>query len=199
MTNQRALFSKSYCYIPESLFTLVKGIVTTNISKIKETEKFFVIIFYSFFVIIFCNISGLLPYAYTITSSICVTTFLALTVFLGIYFIYIRSLEYKILALFLPKGVSASLGSFLVFLEIISFSFRPISLSVRLFANMTAGHVLLKIIIGFSFSIFSFGLFSIFPIFFISVLILFELCVAIIQAFVFSTLICIYLNEVSQI
>merc|ERR1712232_369646 len=133
------------------------------------------------------------------TSHICVTLSLAMAVFIGINIIGIQAHGSHMLTLFLPAGTPLGLALLLVPIEIASYFVKPISLSVRLFANMMAGHTLLKVIIGFAWSMFSVGgilfLAHFIPVFILIILMGLELGVALIQAYVFTVLTCIYLND----
>ena len=145
------------------------------------------------------NLIGLVPYSFTITSHIIVTFGLALMVFVGVTIISIKEHGLHMLSLFIPSGTSLALAFLLVPIEIISYVFRPISLSLRLFANMMAGHALLKVIAGFAWSMMTAGgllfLAHFFPLVVLILLIGLELGVAFIQAYVFTILSCMYLND----
>jgi ATP synthase subunit 6 len=182
----------------ELVYKGVLSLVVTNIDK--KTGQLFFPLFFSFFYFILCtNIIGLIPYSFTLTSHIIVTFTLSLFFFIGINIICIKTHGLKFFSLFLPAGTSFVLGLLLVPIELISYMFKPISLSIRLFANMMAGHTLLKVIAGFGWSLIdcSFPLFFIHYIPIIVIIPLFglELGVALIQAFVFTTLCTIYLND----
>jgi len=142
---------------------------------------------------------GLIPYSFTVTSHIIVTFSLALIVFVGVNIVGINIHRVHFLNLFLPSGTALPLAFLLVPLEIVSFLSKPISLSVRLFANMMAGHTLLKVIAGFAWSMMKGGglLFvaHVLPLAVLFILVGLELGVAVIQAYVFTVLTCIYLND----
>jgi F-type H+-transporting ATPase subunit a len=145
------------------------------------------------------NMMGLIPYSFTVTSQIIVTLSLSLTLFLGINIICVKKHNLEFFSLFLPAGTSIYLALLLVPVEFISYLFRPLSLAIRLFCNITASHVLLKITAGFAWSLmnvsgFSFLLHYI-PLFIILPLIGLELFMSITQAYVFSLMLCIYLND----
>lgn len=182
----------------EMVYNLILSLVSDNI-KDSRGQLFFPLVFFLFFFIVSLNVIGLLPYSFTITSHIVVTLGLSLAVFIGINIVCIRIHGLHFFALFLPPGTSFALAFLLVPIELISYVFKPISLSIRLFANMMAGHTLLKVIAGFAGTLaFSTGLLQI--VYLVPALILIplfglELAVAFIQAFVFSILICIYLND----
>lgn len=113
-------------------------------------QKYFPFIFSVFLFVLIANVIGLVPYSFTITSHLVLTFSLALTTFIGINIICVREHGFHVFSLFLPPGSSLGLAFLLVPIELVSYIFRPISLSVRLFANMMAGHTLLKVIAGFS-------------------------------------------------
>lgn len=182
----------------ESLHNVLLGLVTDNI-KDKRGQAFFPLIFGLFFFILSMNIVGLVPYSFTITSHLIVTLSLSIAIFIGINIICVREHGLRFFSLFLPSGTSLALALLLVPLELISYVFKPISLSIRLFANLMAGHTLLKVIAGFAFVLMgkAGALFFLqyLPLVVLVVVYGLELGVALIQAFVFSILICIYLND----
>jgi len=164
-----------------------------------RAQKYFPFILCIFLFVLTANIIGLVPYSFTITSHLIVTFALSLGVFVGINLICLKEHGFKTLSLFLPSGSSLGLAFLLVPIELVSYIFRPISLAVRLFANMMAGHTLLKVIAGFSWSmLLSTGFifyFHFLPLVILVVLMGLELAVACIQAYVFTILSCIYLND----
>lgn len=182
----------------EMIYKVILGLVVDNIRN-KQAEKFFPLVFTVFFFILSLNVIGLVPYSFTITSHLIVTFSIALAMFIGINIICVREHGMKFFSLFLPAGTGLGFAFLLVPIEFISYFFKPVSLSVRLFANMMAGHTLLKVIAGFGFVLMGkTGI--LFFMHYIPLLILLplfglELAVALIQAFVFSILICIYLND----
>lgn len=182
----------------EIIHNMVLSLVTDNI-KDKKGQFFFPLIFSLFFFIMSINVIGLVPYSFTITSHLIVTLSLSLAIFIGINIICIRTHGIHFFSLFLPSGTSFVLSLLLVPLELISYVFKPISLSIRLFANLMAGHTLLKVVAGFGFTLMGKTGF-LFVLHYVPLLVLIpvyglELGVALIQAFVFSILICIYLND----
>ena len=106
--------------------------------------------FLSYLCLLLSNLIGLIPYSFTITSHLIVTFSLALTVFIGVNIICAKEHGMHMISLFLPTGTSLGLALLLVPIEFVSYMFKPISLGVRLFANMMAGHTLLKVIAGFA-------------------------------------------------
>lgn len=157
-----------------------------------QARRFFPFVFTLFMFVLVANLAGLLPYAFTVTSHIAVTFALAATVFIGVTVLGFMKHGIGFLKLFVISGVPAVLTPLLVVIEFISYLSRPISLSVRLFANMMAGHTLLKVIAGF---IATLGAFGILPWLFVVALTGLEVLVAVLQAYVFAILTCIYLND----
>lgn len=181
----------------EILYEFVSKMVNENIGS--KGRQYFPFIFTLFMFILMGNILGLLPYAFTYTSHLIVTGILALMVFLMAVAFGLYNHGLKFFTLFLPAGVPWWLVPFIVPLELISFAIRPITHSVRLFANMMAGHLILKIVIGFALTAASAGgayvLLGIFPTLFNVIMLMFELLVAGIQAYVFAILACVYLKD----
>jgi len=181
----------------EILYEFVSKMVNENIGK--KGRPYFPFIFTLFMFILMGNVLGLLPYSFTYTSHLIVTIALALLIFVMSIGFGVYNHGLKFFTLFLPAGVPWWLVPFVVPLELISFSVRPLTHSVRLFANMMAGHMILKIVIGFAISAASLGGFWVvlgaFPAFFNVVMMLFELLVAGIQAYVFAILACVYLKD----
>jgi ATP synthase subunit 6 len=141
----------------------------------------------------------LLPYSFTPTSHLIITFFLSFSIFIGINLFTFKKYEIKIFSLFLPTNTTFFLSILLVPIEFISYIAKPISLGVRLFINLMAGHSLLKVIIGFSWSLLllenltSIGFFL--PMIVLVILFGLELSVALIQAYVFLILTCIYIED----
>lgn len=182
----------------EIIYKMILSMIIENIDA-QKGQSFFPLVFSLFFFIVCLNVIGLVPYSFTLTSHLIVTFALSLTIFIGINIICIRLHGFEFFSLFFPSGTSVVLAFLLVPIELISYIFKPISLSIRLFANMMAGHTLLKVIAGFAWSLM--GCSGIlFLIHYVPLLILIplfglEFGVALIQAFVFSVLTCIYLND----
>jgi F-type H+-transporting ATPase subunit a len=165
----------------------------------EEGMKFFPFVFTIFMFILFVNIIGLLPYSFTVTSHIVVTAALALLVFFTVivYGFYKNGLRF--FKLFVPSGVPIYILPLIVLIEVMSFLSRPISHSVRLFANMLAGHITLKVFAGFVTMLGAAGVLgwlgAALPLVMIVALTALELLVAFLQAYVFAILTCIYLND----
>lgn len=181
----------------EGLYNIVVTIVEDNLGK--KGLIYFPFIFVVCLFILLSNVLGLVPYSFTTTSHLVVTLALALTVFGAVNILSVQLHGLHAFVAFLPPGTSLPLSFLLVPIEIVSFIFKPLSLAVRLFANMIAGHTLLKVIAGFSWTIVKKGgLFFIahfLPLFVLVLLIGLELGVALIQTYVFTILICIYFRE----
>jgi len=158
-----------------------------------NAKNFFPFIFTLFMFVLFCNMVGMLPYSFTVTSHIIVTFVLAALVFVGVTIIGFVKHGIKYLELFVPKGVPMLLLPLIIIIEIISYLSRPVSLSVRLFANMMAGHTMLKVFGGFVISLGLLG--GWLPLGFSVALTGLEVLVAFLQAYVFAILTCIYLND----
>lgn len=183
----------------ELMYKAMLSLVVDNVRH-NDAQKFFPLVFTIFFGILSMNLIGLVPYSFTATSHLIVTFAIALSIFIGINIVCVRQHGIKFFGLFLPPGTGVGFAFLLVPIEFISYMFKPISLSVRLFANMMAGHTLLKVIAGFGFLLMLefvgfMWLLEYFPLLVLIPLFGLELAVAVIQAFVFSILICIYLND----
>ncbi|MEQ9327007.1 MAG: F0F1 ATP synthase subunit A [Rhodospirillales bacterium] len=157
-----------------------------------EGARYFPFIFSLFMFILFGNLLGMMPYSFTFTSHIAVTFAMALVVFIGVTAIAVAKHGLHFFSFFMPPGVPLAMAPLLVPIEIISYLSRPISLSVRLFANMTAGHTLLKVFAGF---VASLGAFGVLPLAFVTALTGLEFVIAFLQAYVFTILTCLYLND----
>lgn len=124
------------------------NVLSENVKK--NGSLYFPMLFTIFTFILFCNMLGMIPYSFTVTSHIVVTLGLAMMAFLAINIIGIKTHGFHMLSLFLPSGAPIALAPLLVMIELVSYSFRVISLALRLFANMMSGHCLLKILAGFA-------------------------------------------------
>lgn len=158
-----------------------------------EGQKFFPLVFTLFMFVLFCNMIGMVPYTFTVTSHIIVTFALALAIFIGVTILGFIKHGVGYLRLFVPHGVPAALLPLIVVIEVISYLSRPISLSVRLFANMMAGHTMLKVFGGFIVMLGIWG--GWLPLAFSVAFVGLEVLVAFLQAYVFAVLTCIYLND----
>jgi F-type H+-transporting ATPase subunit a len=158
-----------------------------------KAKPYFAFIFSLFMFVLFCNMFGMIPYTFTVTSHIIVTFVLATFIFIGVTIIGFIKHGFGYLKLFVPSGVPIVLLPLIVVIEIISYLSRPISLSVRLFANMMAGHTMMKVFGGFVISLGIVG--GWLPLSFSVALTGLEILVAFLQAYVFAILTCIYLND----
>jgi len=164
----------------------------------KEGMKYFPFVFTLFIFIFMCNMLGMIPGAFTVTSHIIVTAALAAVAFLTVLIIGFAKNGLRFLKLFVPSGVPLLILPLVTVIEIISFLSRPVSHSVRLFANMLAGHITLKVFAGFVVMLLGTGTYAIFaplPLLMATALIALEFLVAFLQAYVFTMLTCMYLND----
>ena len=195
--------NKAY-FIPHNWQLITEIINETSSSLLldnssKKSEKYYPLVSVIFLFILLSNLIGLVPYSFTVTSHLIITCTISFSIFIGLNIICIKLHKSEILSLFIPANTSFGLALLLVPIEFVSYIFKPISLGVRLFANLMAGHTLLKVIIGFSWSMLLLenfiSLFHIIPLLVIVLLFGLELGVALIQAYVFTILTCIYLND----
>jgi F-type H+-transporting ATPase subunit a len=172
---------------------------TLKSSAGNEGMKFFPLVFTLFMFILVANMVGLIPYTFTITSHIIITASLALLVFLTVIIYGFWKNGLKFFKLFVPSGIPIIILPLIVFIEVLSFFSRPISHSVRLFANMLAGHITLKVFASFVTMLGGLGAIgwagAILPLGLTVALTALELLVAFLQAYVFAILTCIYLND----
>ncbi|MBO7454547.1 MAG: F0F1 ATP synthase subunit A [Alphaproteobacteria bacterium] len=174
----------------EMMYELVAGMITGNAGK--AGLKYFPFVFSIFFFVLLGNLLGMVPYMFTFTSHIIVTFTLAMIVFLFVTILGIVLHGFHFFSLFMPKGVSIFLAPILIPVEMISYMSRPISLSVRLFANMMAGHTMMKVFAGF---VAMLGIFGVAPMAVNVVLTGFEVVISMLQAYIFTVLTCVYLND----
>ena len=187
----RALVPDRLQSMAELSYEFVANMVRDNAGS--EGMKFFPFIFTLFFYILIMNMLGMFPYSFTVTSHIIVTVALALLVFFAVTIFGLVRNGAKFLRLFVPSGVPVWLLPLLIPIEIISYLVRPVSLSVRLFANMMAGHTMLKVFAGFVVTLGITGGWA--PLLFMVAFTGLEILIAFLQAFVFAVLSCIYLND----
>jgi len=206
--------------VVSSLFLLLtsssRGIVPTRMQSISEMAyefvastlresagsqgmKFFPLVFSLFVFVLVANFIGLFPYFYTVTSQIMITFALAMLVILTVILCGFYKHGFRFLRLFVPSGVPVVILPLVTVIEVISFLSRPISLSVRLFANMLAGHITLKVFAGFIVSMVALGPIgvggSVLPLLMTIAITALEFLVAFLQAYVFTVLTCMYLND----
>jgi F-type H+-transporting ATPase subunit a len=190
-TRKQAIVPGRWQSLCEGMYDFVSNLLKENVGN--EGRRFFPFIFSLFMFILFCNLFGLLPGAFTVTSHIIVTAAMALFVFIGVTILGIILHGFHFFAYFVPKGAPLWLMPLMIPIEVLSYFIRPLSLSVRLFANMVAGHVMLAVVGGF---VFALGVWAGWiPLAFVTVLFGLELLIACLQAYVFTILTCIYLND----
>ena len=192
------LIPNTWQVLVETLYETTSQLLFDSINV--EGEKYFPFISVIFTFILLANLSGLIPYSFTITSHLIITFSLSLSIFIGVNIICLKKYKFVMLSLFIPSNTSFLLALLLVPIEFVSYIFKPISLGVRLFANLMAGHTLLKVIVGFAWSMLLLddlllSLTHLLPLLILILLMGLELGVAIIQAYVFTILTCIYLND----
>ena len=196
-SSARALVPGRLQSIAELSYEFVANTIESTAGK--EGMKFFPLVFTLFMFILVANIIGLVPYTFTVTSHIIITAALALLVFVTVlvYGFYKNGLGF--FRLFVPQGIPIYILPLIVFIEVLSFLSRPISHSVRLFANMLAGHITLKVFASFVTLLGGLGIAGIagatLPLALVVALTALELLVAFLQAYVFAILTCIYLND----
>lgn len=177
--------------LAEILYEFISGMLKENVGP--EGRKYLPFVFSLFLFVLLGNLLGMIPYGFTYTSHIVVTLGLAMLVFIAVTVIGLIRHGFHFFSLFVPHGAPWWLLPILIPIEVISYMTRPISLSVRLFANMLAGHTMMKVFAGFVIALGLFG--GWLPLALIVALTGFELGVAILQAYVFSLLTCIYLKD----
>jgi len=187
----RALVPTRLQSVAEISYEFVASMVRDNVGI--AGMKYFPFIFTLFMFVLFLNMLGMVPYSFTVTSHIIVTFALALVVFIGVTVIGFARHGVGFLKFFIPSGVPVLLLPLLVVIEVISYFTRPISLSVRLFANMMAGHTMLKVFGAFVVGLGIIGGWA--PLAFMVAFTGLEILVAFLQAYVFAILTCIYLND----
>jgi len=190
-TRRKAVIPTKIQLLTELSYTLVSKMISDTAGS--KAKPYFPFIFSLFMFVLFCNMLGMLPYSFTVTSHIIVTFALAAIIFIGVTIIGFVNHGVGYLKLFIPSGVPVVLLPIIVIIEMISYLARPVSLSVRLFANMMAGHTMLKVFGGFVISLGIIG--GWLPLSFTVALIGLEVLIAFLQAYVFAILTCIYLND----
>ena len=177
----------------EILYSMVNNTIVSSAGD--AALKYRSIIFTIFMFVLMCNLIGMfpIPHAFTPTSHISVTLTLAMFVFIWCTFIAFQRQGLSFFRIFLPAGTPLWLAPMMILVEVFAYFARPVSLSVRLAANMIAGHTILKVIAGFVISANFY--FAVFPLIFVILLIVFEIFIAILQAYIFTMLTCVYLND----
>ena len=190
-TKDRKIVPGKFQLISEMLYNFISKMISDTAGK--KAKPYFSFIFSLFIFVLFCNMVGMLPYSFTVTSHIIVTLAFAMFIFIGVTILGFVIHGFKYLKIFVPSGVPMVLLPIIMIIEIISYLSRPVSLSVRLFANMMAGHTMLKVFGGF---VISLGLVAGWlPLTFSVALTGLEILVAFLQSYVFAILTFIYLND----
>ncbi len=190
-TKDKKIIPGKFQLLSEMLYNFISKMISDTAGK--KAKPYFPFIFSLFIFVLFCNMVGMLPYSFTVTSHIIVTLAFAMFIFIGVTILGFVIHGFKYLKIFVPSGVPVVLLPIIMIIEIISYLSRPVSLSVRLFANMMAGHTMLKVFGGF---VISLGLVAGWlPLTFSVALTGLEILVAFLQAYVFAILTCIYLND----
>lgn len=196
-TSSRGLIPGRGQSVSEILYEFVAGMLRDSAGS--AGMKFFPFVFTLFTFILVANLLGMFPYFFTVTSHLIVTAMLAASVFVTVIIYGFWKNGLGFLKLFVPSGVPVALMPLVIAIEIISFFARPISHSVRLFANMLAGHITLKVFAGFVVSLSAYGFVgivgSILPLAMAVGLTALEFLVAFLQAYVFAMLTCMYIND----
>jgi F-type H+-transporting ATPase subunit a len=190
-TKEKRIIPDKFQLISELFYNFIAKMINDTAGS--KAKPYFPFIFSLFMFILFCNMVGMLPYSFTVTSHIIVTLILALFIFIAVTIIGFAKHGFKYLGIFVPSGVPVVLLPLITIIEIISYLSRPVSLSVRLFANMMAGHTMLNVFGGFVISLGVLG--GWLPLSFSVALTGLEILVAFLQAYVFAILTCIYLND----
>ena len=197
LTGNGTVIPNRWQSVLESMYELVAGLLSDNVGS--RGQGYFPFLFTLFSFLLMVNLIGMVPYSYTITSQLIVTLLFSITVYVGVMMIMVRTHGFHALSVFLPGGAPFALYPLLIPIELISNIMRVVSLAVRLFANMMAGHILLKVLLGFAWTMMMaqgiMFILHMIPMGVVFALLFLETGVAVIQAYVFVTLTCIYLNE----
>lgn len=190
-TRSRSLVPGRLQSVVELAYEFVANMVRENVGQ--AGRPYFPFIFTLFMFILFANLVGMIPFSFTSTSHIIVTFSMAFVIWLGVTILAFAKHGFRFFGYFLPSGVPVALAPIIIPIEVISYFVRPISLSLRLFANMLAGHIMLKVFAGF---VIALGIAAGWlPLLFIVALSGLELLIAFLQAYVFTILTCLYLHD----
>jgi F-type H+-transporting ATPase subunit a len=196
-TGRRSLVPGRLQSIAEMSYEFIADMINSTAGR--EGMRFFPFVFSLFMFILFLNLIGLIPYSFTVTTHIVITASLALMVFLTVIVYGLWRNGLRFLKLFVPSGIPIYILPLVSVIEVMSFLSRPLSHSVRLFANMLAGHITLKVFAGFIMLLGAWGVAgwvgAVLPLALTVALTALELLVAVLQAYVFAILTCIYLND----
>lgn len=175
----------------EAIYDMVSSLIDDNIGE--KGRKFIPLVFSVFMFVMLCNLLGMMPYGFTSTSQISITLALAIIIFFAIIIIGFINHGIRFLSIFLPSGVPIWLAPLMILIELFTFLARPFTLSVRLSGNMVAGHVLLKVLASF---VVAMGIYwGWIPISFMALISGFEIFIAMLQAYIFTILTCVYLDS----
>ena len=188
---KRAIIPDKLQSVAEMVYELVTGMVNEMVGT--EGRKYVPFIFTIFTFVVLGNLLGLLPYSFTYTSHFAAVGSLSIFSILITVFIGIKKRGLNWFTNFFPSGTPIAIAPILVPIEIISFCSKPLSLTIRLTVNMMVGHIMLKVIAGFVYSLSFWG--GWIPLVFISLLIVFEMGIAVLQAYIYTILTCVYLND----
>jgi len=194
-TSRKAAVPGRWQNVAEMFYDFVHGLVDETLGE--HGKPYFPFIFSVFMIVLMGNVLGMIPYSFTYTSHIIVTGALALMIFFGVTIIGIVKHGTHFFTLFAPKGLPLVILPLVIVIELISYLSRPISLSVRLFVNMMAGHTILKVVAMFS--VMMGAAFGALPMLLNVGLIGLEVMIAFIQAYVFALLSCIYLKDAIEL
>ncbi|MCH6587215.1 MAG: F0F1 ATP synthase subunit A [Proteobacteria bacterium] len=189
-TRRNALVPGRWQSVAELSYEFIANMIRDNVGQ--EGRKYFPFIFTLFMFVFFGNMLGMVPYSFTYTSHIIVTFAMALVVFVGVTTIGFMKHGIRFLGFLMPAGIPVFMAPLIIPIEILSYFTRPVSLALRLFANMTAGHTMLKVFASF---VFGLGVFGIVPLALVTALTGLEFIIAFLQAYVFTILTCVYLND----
>lgn len=187
---QRAMVPNRWQLLAELSYSFIAKMLSDTVGK--EGRPYFPFVFTLFMFVLFGNFLGMLPYSFTFTSHLAVTFTLAAFIFIAVTLIAVFKHGLKFFSFFLPHGVPIAMAPLLIPIEIISYLSRPVSLSVRLFANMMAGHTLLKVVAGF---VVPLGIFGVVPVAGLVAVTALELLISFLQAYIFTILTCIYISD----
>jgi F-type H+-transporting ATPase subunit a len=192
--SRRALVPGRMQSLVELSYEFVANMIKDNVGN--EGRPYFPFIFTLFMFILACNMLGMLPYSFTVTSQIAVTFGLAFVVFIGVTIVGFVKHGLGFFKFFLPQGVPGFLAPLVIPIEVLSYLIRPVSLGLRLFANLTAGHTMLKVFAGFIVPLGAFYIIpGVIPMAAVIGLTVLEFAIAFLQAYVFAVLSCIYLHD----
>ena len=188
--SKRSIIPNRFQIMCELSYEFIADLLRTNVGD--QGRAFFPFVFSLFMFIFFCNLIGLVPYSFTVTSHFAVTFAFAGLIFIGVTVLGFAKNGFGYLKMFYPSGVPIYMAPIIIPIEIISYLSRPVALSVRLMANMLAGHSIIKIFAGF---IVMMGFFGIIPLAGLVAIYALETFIAFLQAYIFTILTCIYLND----